>query len=438
MRKTILISLLVSILLIGSTSIAKKSPDKMVGINIVLNTEISDVILAEMGNYGKVLDLIYEINALTMRAKKSVLGTIQKLPYVATASADSGRQGIPIDAVLVEDFANGISTWNLDTINVTDFGSASRTVAYDGTGVYVAVLDTGLLKNWRQYFPDERIARDYAICFGGGGGDMGWLSVQPNKWERDTDSHGTHVTSTIIGYDLFGIPVNGVAPKANIIPVKVLNQSGWGWSSVIARGILYVADLKAGPLAGSPVVINMSLSGPLMSPMEQAAIDYAINQGVIVVASAGNQGMGGMGYPAAYAPVISVASAGWLGEWSSNVWWVADVADPTNPAEFYIADDSSRALSGQVLDVTALGNWIVGPYQVQMGMPSYYFLSGTSMACPHVAGTVALMAQKYSILTANQAEAILKSTALWLTGGWASNAQGFGLIDAAAALAATP
>ena len=90
---------------------------------------------------------------------------------------------------------------------------------------------------------------------------MGNVSEQPNKWEHDQNSHGTHVTSTILGYNLSGTPVNGVAPMATVIPVKVLNQNGSGWSSVIARGITYVADLKAGPLAGSPVVINMSLGG---------------------------------------------------------------------------------------------------------------------------------------------------------------------------------
>ena len=51
-------------------------------------------------------------------------------------------------------------------------------------------------------------------------------------------------------------------------------------------------------------------------PLEKAAIDYAIAKGVIIVASAGNEGDAGMGYPGAYAPVISVAASGWIGEWS--------------------------------------------------------------------------------------------------------------------------
>ncbi|HQP09689.1 MAG TPA: S8 family serine peptidase, partial [Anaerolineaceae bacterium] len=243
-------------------------------------------------------------------------------------------------------------------INVTDFGFDNRQVEYDGEGVYVAVLDTGLVDSWRQYFPEERIAEEYGIAFGGGGGEVGFVSSQPEKWQHDQNSHGTHVTSTILGYNMSGTPVNGVAPMATVIPVKVLNQNGSGWSSVVARGITYVADLKAkdGPLHDYPVVINMSLGGPVLDAMEAEAIDYAIDQGVIIVASAGNEGAAGMGYPGAYEPVISVAASGWVGEWpvGNGAWWYnTNVADPTNPADFYITDFSSRALAGQDLDVAA-------------------------------------------------------------------------------------
>jgi subtilisin family serine protease len=166
--------------------------------------------------------------------------------------------------------------------------------------VWVAVLDTGLVDTWRQYFPEQRIAEEYARCFQGGGNDQGEVSEPPNCWEHDTNSHGTHVTSTILGYSFGGTPVNGVAPRATVIPVKVLKNAGFGWSSQVARGIVYVADLKAGPLSGSPVVINMSLGGPQLDAVEQAAIDYANEQGVIVVAAAGNEGDDGMSFRGAH------------------------------------------------------------------------------------------------------------------------------------------
>lgn len=401
------------------------------------------------------LDVVYSINALTMRVRSSELGAIQALPYVAAANPDAARNGSPIDTVSATDFSNGISTWDMDSINVTDFGTTARQVPFDGTGVYVAVLDTGLVDAWRQFFPQERIATQFGIAFGGGGGEVGNVSSQPNKWEHDVNSHGTHVTSTILGYQNGARMINGVAPLATIIPVKVLNQNGSGWSSVVAAGITYVADLKAsGALGNAPVVINMSLGGPTLDAMEKAAIDYAISQGVIIVASAGNSGTAGMGYPGAYAPVISVAASGWTGEWTAASWWrTVDVADPTSAADFYITDFSSRALAGQDLDVAAPGSWVVGPYVVNQGQISYYYLGGTSMASPHVAGIVALMLQKNASLTAGQVEGILTATAIPLGAGcrnvygsngvlqnicWGANATGAGLTTANGALAGTP
>ncbi|MEJ2614895.1 MAG: S8 family serine peptidase, partial [Ignavibacteriaceae bacterium] len=108
-----------------------------------------------------------------------------------------------------------------------------------------------------------------------------------------------------------------------------------------------------------------------------------------------------------------------------------------------------RELPGQDLDVAAPGSWILGPYQTQSGTISYYFLGGTSMASPHVAGVVALMAQKDPDLTASQAERKLERTALSIDAGtrtihnpdgstsvvsWGTDATGAGIVNAKAAL----
>jgi subtilisin family serine protease len=442
-------------LAIAVLSTVGSAQTRQIGINVVLKTDITNTILTDLGRHGTVLNTTPEIDALTMRVAESELTAIRALPYVAAAAPDAQRNGGPTDGVAATDFSNGISTWNLDAVNVTDFGSTSRAVAYDGTGVYVAVIDTGLLDSWRQYFPQERIATQFAKAFNGGGGEQGSVSDPTNKWEHDQNSHGTHVTSTILGYQFGTGKVNGVAPMATVIPVKVLNQNGSGWSSVVAAGITYVTDLARGPLAGKPVVINMSLGGPSLDPMEKAAVDYAVANGVIVVASAGNEGEAGMGYPGAYAPVISVAASGWTGEWTPNsAWWrTKDVADPTNPNDFYITDFSSREKPGQDLDVAAPGSWVVGPFQTNSGQLSYFFLGGTSMASPHVAGIAALMKQKNPSLNQPQVESILETTAIPLPPGcrdvvdpnigltkfcWSNDAAGAGLATANAALAAVP
>lgn len=433
-------------------------PKSTIGINVLLKGDITNALLADLGTHGKVKDVFYEIDAVAMQARASELDIIRALPYVAAANPDAVRNGAPVDTVAATDFMNGLSTWDQDAINVTDFGFNNRQVTYDGTGVYVAVLDTGLLDSWRAYFPEERIATQFAKAFSGA--SEGANAEPTNQWEHDQNSHGTHVTSTILGYNLLGTPVNGVAPKVTVIPVKVLGQSGSGSSSMVARGIVYVTNLKvSGALGTKAVVINMSLGGPELDALEKAAIDYAVANGVIIVASAGNAGEAGMGYPGAYEPVISVAASGWVGEWSppgNRSWWFnTNVADPTSASDFYITDFSSRELAGQDLDVAAPGSWVVGPYQLNSGTGkfSYFFLGGTSMASPHVAGIVALMVQKRPTLTAADAEAYLVGSAIPLAPGcrlvnqpagpavsecWGADATGAGLATADAALAATP
>lgn len=430
---------------------------RTIGVNVLLNTHVSDAILADLGTHGRVRDVVVEIDAVTLQAADTELAAIRALPYVAAASPDAERNGSPVDTVATDNFSTGLSTWDLDAVNVTDFG-VGRTVLADGSGVYVAILDTGLLDSWRQYLPQERIATQFAKAFGGGGGDNGNVSDPTNKWEHDQNSHGTHVASTILGYSLRGTPINGMAPRATVIPVKVLNQNGSGWSSVIARGIVYVADLKSGgALGASPVVINMSLGGPSLDALERAAIDYAVARGVIIVASAGNSGNAGMGYPGAYPPVISVAAVGWKAQWPAGVpsWWVSrNVPESAGTDAYYVADFSSRARGSQDLDVAAPGAWCVGPYQVNSGgRTSYYFLSGTSMASPHVAGIAALMMQKNPAMSQGMVESLLEGSALPIAAGcatvngpsgppsttcWGTDATGAGLATADAALAATP
>ena len=427
--------------------------NRQTGINVTLNTDITPAIVTDLSAHGTVLNRFEAIDALTMRAAESQIATIRSKPYVAAANPDVERSGIPIDTVDAADFGAGINTWNLDAVNVTNFGSTTRQVAQDGRGVYVAVLDSGLLDSWRQYFPEQRIATQYAVAFSGGGGEVGNVTTTPNQWQHDQNSHGTHVTSTILGFNMGTRVVNGVAPLATVIPVKVLGQSGSGWSSMVAAGIVYVTDLARGPLAGSPVVINMSLSGPALDAVEKAAVDYAVANGVIVVAAAANAGEAGMGYPGAYEPVISAAASGWIGEWTPNsAWWrTKDVADPTRAPDFYITDFSSREKAGQDLDVAAPGSWVVGPYQTQSGTTSFFFLGGTSMASPHVAGIAALMLQKNPSLRQSEVEGILERTAIPLAAGcrdivdpdqgpteicWGADATGAGLVTADAALAA--
>jgi subtilisin family serine protease len=295
-----------------------------------------------------------------------------------------------------------------------------------GKGVYVAVLDTGLLPRWPHFFSQANIAWELGKGFSH---DMWWddsigeIRVGPLRSDRGilthyASGHGTHVASTVCGYRWGKSWVEGIAPHATIIPVLVLD--GWriptpdgvvrregGSGAMIAAGIDYVTEL-ADTLDG-PVVINMSLGGPLPSPVIEAAIDRAIARGVIVVAAAGNAGAKGMGYPGGLKQVISAGAAGWSALNLAGGFSAAAFADAPerlrgqdilgNAGALYLANFSSRPNMSleqkhQDLDVSAPGVQVYGPYRPSF-RPNWnggiYWVSGTSMASPHVAGIAALM-----------------------------------------------
>jgi hypothetical protein len=252
-----------------------KAQGQTIGINMVLNQAPSNSILQDLGAHGQVLDVIPQINGVRLRALASELPAVQSLPYVAGANPDA-----QVSLATDSDLSDGTNHWSLDAVNVTDFGATPpRVVAYDGEGVYVGVIDTGLIYNWQAYFPEDRIDMTHARAYEGGGQELGTVSSQPERWGHDTSGHGTAVTSIILGfrYALTDPPLpnsfNGVAPKATVIPVKTHGE-GPGWYSTIARGLVYLTDLKInGDLGNSPLVVNMSF-GSFEELSVQSVVNY--------------------------------------------------------------------------------------------------------------------------------------------------------------------
>ena len=113
MKKIAFSVFIIAVLLVGSISTVFAAPDKFVGINVVLNTSVNDAVLAELETHGKVVDVLYEIDALTMKVRESELAAVQALPFVAAANPDAERNGAPVDTVAAEDFMNGINTFLL-------------------------------------------------------------------------------------------------------------------------------------------------------------------------------------------------------------------------------------------------------------------------------------------------------------------------------------
>jgi hypothetical protein len=257
------------------------------------------------------------------------------------------------------------SNWALQYVGATDAWAYGT-----GRGVTVAVLDTGIdtdhadLRDnmWRN--PGE-IAGDGIDNDRNGFVDdvHGWNFTDAGARQdvEDQNSHGTHVAGLIAAEANNGIGIAGVAPDAQIMAVKVLNDQGTGWTNQMANGIDYA-------IANGAKVINMSLAGSSALADVELAIGRAQEAGVVVVIAAGNAGGSEALYPGRYTQkydnVITVAAS--------------------TPSDV-LASWSNYSASRSTVDLAAPGS---GLYSTTPG-GGYGWKSGTSMATPIVAGAVA-------------------------------------------------
>ncbi len=237
--------------------------------------------------------------------------------------------------------------WGVDRIDAEYAWSSST-----GVGIKVAVMDTGI----------DLDHPDLAVNV------MGGYDTTGVGYYDDDNGHGTHCAGIIAALDNEE-GVVGVAPQAHLYAVKVLDSGGSGYWSWIIAGLDWC-------VANNMQVASMSLGAKSGNSALHDAIVIAYNKGVVIVSSAGNSGPGEdtVGYPAKYEEVIAVSATG-------NVYRYRKYKI-LYPDE--IANYSSR---GPEVDIAAPGTYILSTY-VDAG---YKEMSGTSMACPHVAGAVALM-----------------------------------------------
>ncbi|MET9364828.1 S8 family serine peptidase [Streptomyces sp. NPDC006632] len=240
----------------------------------------------------------------------------------------------------IDETQNNPPSWGLDRIDQTGTaGDGAYTYpAAAGDGVTAYVIDTGVRITHKDF---------------GGRASYGFNAVDNNDKADDGNGHGTHVAGTIAG------TAHGVAKKAKIVAVRVLDNNGSGSTDQVVAGIDWVTKNHKGPS-----VANMSLGGTA-DPALDAAVQKAIASGVTFGVAAGNESAdAGNGSPSRVKEAITVASS--------------------------TKDDEQSSFSnfGSVVDLYAPGSDITSDWNT--GDTATNTISGTSMATPHVVGAAAV------------------------------------------------
>lgn len=330
-------------------------------------------------------------NAIAVNASPELIEQLSSRDDVESIELDSKVH-------MIEDYSVNVVTQGQIDNATTEIKRINATKAWeigiDGTGINVSVIDTGIYAN----HPDisGRVIKwvDYVSGLGS---------------PYDDNGHGTHVAGTVGGNGTRGT-TTGVAPNTSLFGVKVLDGTGSGYESDVIRGIQWSIDNGANIISlslGSNEVWttqNCDVDNIAMS----TAINNAISSGIVFVAAAGND-PSGVTSPGCIKNVIAVGNV-----------YINDVIHPYSGKGGAMTDHG----------VVAPGVGITSLYNLNSG---YTIKSGTSMATPHVSGTVALMIQKSRIhnitLTPSQIKNILANTSLDLGTVGKDNIFGAGRID---------
>ncbi|MEU7903311.1 type VII secretion-associated serine protease mycosin [Actinoplanes sp. NPDC049118] len=276
--------------------------------------------------------------------------------------------------------------WHLKTLNVSDAWTYSA-----GAGVTVAVIDSGVDADHVDL--QGQVLPGLDLVDSGGDGDT------------DLVGHGTTVSAIIAGRGDDDAGVVGIAPKAKILPIRVLDRENrYDDAMIVAKGVRWAVDHGAR-------VVNLSLGGNGSSPALAAALDYAFAKDVVVVACTGNasaSSSAGVWYPAREPGVIAVAGM----EKDGDVLW-------------------SGSITGKETVVAAPATQLVGARP-----DGYWRVQGTSFAAPMVSGTAALVRSRWPTMSAGEVVNRIVKTAKD-RGTRGHDAQyGYGMIDPAGALTA--
>ncbi len=270
---------------------------------------------------------------------------------------------------------------------------------YDGSGVTVAVIDTGLLSTHEAFA--GRVVQGY--------------NVADNSYDTsDAEDHGTHVAGIIAGAPAaLTDSTIGVAPGASIMPIRVVNSAGQATTTDLQAALNYARN-RGVKLA------NLSMDAPIgdgsYTDYTRTAITNYTNAGGLLVVAAGNNGLANPTGIGQYAD-----------DWTGSVMVVGAVDSSNN-----IASYSNRAGNEMNYYLVAPGTYINSAYSG--GDDLYTHMTGTSMATPHVTGAAALIWDRWPSLTARQVSSILFESATDLGAAGVDAIYGHGLLNLSAAM----
>ncbi len=383
--------------------------DGMVTVIVQHRQMPSSAHLKDMQGRGAIVRSKFNsIRAVTMHVPTSMVEELANDPNVAYITPDRTQKMTATPAT--EQFATAVEA-----------DVAASAFAMNGTGIGVAVIDSGIAAH-----PDLNNASGtsrvvYSQSF-----------VAGDTTTSDKYGHGTHVAGLIGGNGAssgsgngYAATYAGMAPNVNIINLRVLDQNGAGTDSQVIAAIQQAISLKS---TYNIRVINMSLGRPVyekytLDPVDQA-VEAAWKAGIVVVCAAGNSGrfaptngFGTVGVPANDPAVITVGATmteltstrvdDQIASYSSKGPTTLDhivKPDLVAPGNAQV----SLRVAGSTLD-TLYPQYAVTPNNGNAS--KYYVLSGTSMATPVVSGAVALLLQKTPTLTPDQVKARLMKTA---------------------------
>jgi len=370
----------------------------------------------------------------------------RQLPILDAIVADVPNTALPVLSgsslvlrVALDRVVRGSNQRTSLTVGAT---SVRQDLGYDGSGIGVAVIDSGVA-SWHDDLSIPSLPGTQRV-------DQFVDFVNGGTTAYDDYGHGTHVAGIIAGngFDSGGARA-GIAPGARLLVLKVLDGSGRGRISDVIAALDYVVAYRA---IFHTRIINLSIAAGVFesynSDLLTLAAKRAVDEGIVVVASAGNAGRNSTGqtvYQGITAP--------------GNAPWVLTVGASSTQGTVDRGDDVIAAFSSRgptAIDARAKPDLVapgVGTESLSApgstlfstkaqyllngtaltAYPPYLSLSGTSQAAPVVAGTVALMLQANPALTPNAVKAILQYTAQNYQ-GYDALTQGAGFLDARGAV----